>query len=419
MKKKALSLLLVLAMALSIGTSVLAAGRFTDVPANHWATSYINALADGGLISGYGGGKFGPDDQFHIDQMATIIANAKGYESGAKDTYWGYGAVDYCINVAHCLPMFDTAITSKNFSVPCSRELATYMLMKGLGPKDLDNRKTVKYTDIPDYGDIEQIYRDTILEAYCYGLTEGVDKAHTFMPKKGLTRAEATTIFYRAGYTTAAEKPMSTTSLTNDQIMAQIKALGIWDTKTMYDDETGAFMKAKDLKYGGLNIYQTDRGNISIYLPEQNVRAMFDPTGNFYINAHTGAKMNDYLDKNGVFVCSTGFGYTARRLLLDILKIIYPTKYQQAYEAVKATMLEEIYERGATEYASALRWYDGRKFGVSMTGSNVLAIDIGNPNDVAGYHEVKAIVPSGTHQVFPYFIGANETAFKAYQYDKW
>ena len=103
--KKRISMLLALTFAFSLlCTQTLAATRFNDVPAAHWANSHIAALADGGLVQGYGGGKFGPDDTLNIDQMATIICNAKGYYGDSGNSYWGYDAVEHCINDLYCLP---------------------------------------------------------------------------------------------------------------------------------------------------------------------------------------------------------------------------------------------------------------------------------------------------------------------------
>lgn len=112
----------------------MAASNFSDVPSNHWATSYINKMSEGGLIKGYGNGKYGPEDKLTIGQMAKLICSAKGYAGKrANNTkYWAYGVVDYCINDLQCLPNLG-AITPQNYDKNCSRELAFYMLEKGLG----------------------------------------------------------------------------------------------------------------------------------------------------------------------------------------------------------------------------------------------------------------------------------------------
>jgi hypothetical protein len=52
-----------------------AASPFTDVPAGNWYTGAVSWAASKNLVSGYGNGKFGPDDQITRQQLATILMN--------------------------------------------------------------------------------------------------------------------------------------------------------------------------------------------------------------------------------------------------------------------------------------------------------------------------------------------------------
>ena len=56
------------------------ATQFTDVPADHWATGYINLAAQSGVVAGYGNGLFGPEDQVLYEQFVKMIVAALGYE---------------------------------------------------------------------------------------------------------------------------------------------------------------------------------------------------------------------------------------------------------------------------------------------------------------------------------------------------
>lgn len=193
MKKHLRTLSVCLALSVCVGVlpARAAAGRFNDVPSTHWASSFINEMAEGGLIAGYGGGVFGPDDNFNIDQMATIICSALGAPQKNQDGYWAYGAVDYCINTLKCLPS-QGDITADNYAVPCTRELAYYMLMTGLGAGPNANatpNNTLLPSDIPDYADIDTDYQWAVWQAYKAGLTVGIDDKLTFQPKALLNRA--------------------------------------------------------------------------------------------------------------------------------------------------------------------------------------------------------------------------------------
>ena len=57
---------------------------FTDVPANHWASGYINVAQQMGIINGYGGGLFGPEDKVTYEQAVKMVVCALGYELVAQ-----------------------------------------------------------------------------------------------------------------------------------------------------------------------------------------------------------------------------------------------------------------------------------------------------------------------------------------------
>ncbi len=56
---------------------------FDDVPASHWASGYIYAAAYQGIISGYGDGKFGPEDPVLYEQAVKMIVNSLEYDTVA------------------------------------------------------------------------------------------------------------------------------------------------------------------------------------------------------------------------------------------------------------------------------------------------------------------------------------------------
>lgn len=52
---------------------------FTDVPADHWASGYVQIANQQGIILGYGDGNFGPDDEVLYEQAVKMIECALGY----------------------------------------------------------------------------------------------------------------------------------------------------------------------------------------------------------------------------------------------------------------------------------------------------------------------------------------------------
>jgi len=55
-----------------------ATATFSDVPTNHWAFQFVEALADSGVTAGCGGGNYCPDDPVTRGQMAVYLAAALG-----------------------------------------------------------------------------------------------------------------------------------------------------------------------------------------------------------------------------------------------------------------------------------------------------------------------------------------------------
>ena len=59
---------------------------FTDVPASHWASGYVQTAADtNGIIAGYGDGTFGPEDKVTYEQAVKMIVCALGYQTKAEE----------------------------------------------------------------------------------------------------------------------------------------------------------------------------------------------------------------------------------------------------------------------------------------------------------------------------------------------
>lgn len=70
--------------------AVTGTSKFSDVPADQWYTDAVIWAAENDIVTGYGGGRFGPDDPITREQMAVILfryAQYKGYDvSIGEDT---------------------------------------------------------------------------------------------------------------------------------------------------------------------------------------------------------------------------------------------------------------------------------------------------------------------------------------------
>jgi hypothetical protein len=77
----------IIVTALGVGEAAqYAAGatKFADVPADHWATGYINVAADLGIIVGYPDGTFLPENQVSYAEAIKMIVAALGYTPKAE-----------------------------------------------------------------------------------------------------------------------------------------------------------------------------------------------------------------------------------------------------------------------------------------------------------------------------------------------
>ena len=77
----------IIVSALGIGEAArYAAGatRFPDVPADHWASGYINVAVDVGIIIGYPDGTFQPENQVTFAEAIKMIVAALGYTPKAE-----------------------------------------------------------------------------------------------------------------------------------------------------------------------------------------------------------------------------------------------------------------------------------------------------------------------------------------------
>ena len=65
---------------------------YTDVPSDMWCYDAIMVLTEGGLLNGYGGGKFGPNDALTRAQVAFIYTRPLGGEPDGNGDMNGYAS---------------------------------------------------------------------------------------------------------------------------------------------------------------------------------------------------------------------------------------------------------------------------------------------------------------------------------------
>lgn len=68
------------------GNPTASSNNFTDVPAGQWYTSAVSWAAQKGIVSGYGGGKFGPNDNITREQLAIMLWRYAGQPAPKSTT---------------------------------------------------------------------------------------------------------------------------------------------------------------------------------------------------------------------------------------------------------------------------------------------------------------------------------------------
>lgn len=180
--------------------SVIELVQFTDVAAEAWYSDAVNALAKGGLVAGIGDNKFNPEGTLTIAQFCQILARASNLGTGADEAgYWAAQAVKNCIDAGYVFSAGD--ITPENYDVAITREAAVAAMYLAKKASLTENETKLAVTEIPDFDLISEQYKENILNAYKYGITNGMDEARTFNPQGLLTRAQVCQLFYNLNWT--------------------------------------------------------------------------------------------------------------------------------------------------------------------------------------------------------------------------
>ena len=228
---------------------------YTDVASNAWYYDAVMTLTEGGLLAGYGGGKFGPDDALTRGQVAIIVTRLVGNPMPDDYLNWGNGYKPYADNATasrafaairlmdlidrtggeKLLTEYETSLV-KNSGGLC-RSISSSGRFASMWTAVYDNwraglaaGKQINYrTSIEDFPDSTAIHqwidenwelmgdvlylqgytKDEIVEqcenlllcAYNLGMVSGVDDKGTFAPDAPLTRAQVSQMLFNMGWT--------------------------------------------------------------------------------------------------------------------------------------------------------------------------------------------------------------------------
>lgn len=175
--------------------------KFSDVSKEEWFYKPVMTLAAGGVVKGVGGGKFLPNDYITYAQFCSMLARVERMDLSGEYDYWAYKEIEYYVNDGIINDLGE--ITPENYDVPIPREVAIAAIARMYYPADdmdlVEGEFIITKENIPDYAAISDEYKEDILSAYIFGITNGKDASMTFDPKGVLTRAEVCQLFYNIG----------------------------------------------------------------------------------------------------------------------------------------------------------------------------------------------------------------------------
>lgn len=226
---------------------------YIDVPETMWCYNAIMSMTDGGLLAGYGNGKFGPNDPLTRAQVSIIFTRTLGNTPGGNGDLLGYasykdnavasrafaaiwfagrlenrgGKVFLTSNelslvensgglianrVGQVASMYQPVYDCWRASLNAGKDPATYITSLDELPDGdeirqwiAENWELMGKVLLIQHGEdvVTEACENAILRAYNLGLIGGVDDKGTFDPYGALTRGQMAQICWNMGWTEA------------------------------------------------------------------------------------------------------------------------------------------------------------------------------------------------------------------------
>lgn len=201
MRKRTLSLLLVLTLAVGLTVPSVAAGQtYTDVPESYWGYKDIEAAAEAGYMNGIGGGQFAPEMKVSVAQFLTLLGRLVFPEVkiGENDTWYG----PHVTKAQEAGLLEGIQVDTSDVFAEIPRYDMAVILRAGAKKLGV-TEKQAQASEITDYGTIPNMYTEAVLTVYGMGLIKG-DNAGKFNGASTMTRAEVATVIMRLARTTGS-----------------------------------------------------------------------------------------------------------------------------------------------------------------------------------------------------------------------
>lgn len=206
----ALSLTLSASMILPAGA---VGNTFSDVPQDHWANPYVEAMTQKGVVTGVGNGRFNPDGNLSTAEFAVMLtqafcpeAVADPEEGGAwwepyLDAAWSAGyLIDTTAGFSYIDGIWDVTYTDGTWNEdvvtePMTRyDMAQAMyntvVAEGMA-LPTDEQREAAQAAIGDFASIPEDYESAVVAMYALGYLSGVNASGDFGGEGAMTRAQS------------------------------------------------------------------------------------------------------------------------------------------------------------------------------------------------------------------------------------
>ena len=199
---RAIALSSTLAVSLSITLPAAAQSRFLDIDSTYWASSYVQALTEANIISGFPDSTYRPDEQMTRAQFASILSGGfptsavrePGTFSDVPADHWAAGAISSAYAKGFLSGYDDGTFGPEK---PITRMEVLLSLTSGLGI-DTSGANSEALSAFADRGEIPDWATAAIAAATDSQLVVNYPNVTQLNPNRNATRAEIAAIAYQA-----------------------------------------------------------------------------------------------------------------------------------------------------------------------------------------------------------------------------
>ncbi|MEG2010186.1 MAG: S-layer homology domain-containing protein [Oscillospiraceae bacterium] len=219
--KRALTLIIALALLIQVPICAKAQSPFSDVNGTEWFAENVNSLAQLGIISGYPDGSFKPNQILTRAEFITMLSTVAEIWTDKRPTgvHWAersWNALDDA-GILEISTGYNTngvlfKCTAKALETPITRYEMAFLINGVLYMALYENPMALKdgndsfANHISDYAGMDKGYQGAVEQVFSKGILSGYEDS-SFQGGNNLTRAEAATAITRLAWSTKRSNP--------------------------------------------------------------------------------------------------------------------------------------------------------------------------------------------------------------------